>query len=338
MKLARSKHDPADLLGLFETGLTALGAITEQTWHNRLEVVAEGRASRFWRPDGALHEVELEFMAANESGPRDATREIFPGCPLIFQLTEALRASVDAPLRGQYEAPEAANPPALEVAEKAWRLQWPATRRWHLDSALVRTWHFSALLLVRCEIQAIDQHWSLHRLALSLPDGKLDEALAASVDLAQISWQPPQDIPWLTPDLTRLRATLRPALEAGLAGDLEPIRRRQEHYLRRELERIETYFTDYERELEARRKRQRAGEGRTKWEDRLAAAKAEHERRREDQVRRHEIRIIPHVDALAWIAETAWSGTITTLVDHHNSTTPATFVPRSRHWVVDEAN
>jgi hypothetical protein len=42
--------------------------------------------------------------------------------------------------------------------------------------------HFSLVALVHCEIQAIDQHWSLHRLALSWPDGARGEALVGSLD------------------------------------------------------------------------------------------------------------------------------------------------------------
>ena len=33
---------------------------------------------------------------------------------------------------------------------------------------------YSLIALARCDIQAIDQHWSLHRLALSLPGGERD--------------------------------------------------------------------------------------------------------------------------------------------------------------------
>ena len=50
MKLNRTPHDPGELLGFYEAGLTALGALCERTWHDGLEVVAEGPAARLWNP------------------------------------------------------------------------------------------------------------------------------------------------------------------------------------------------------------------------------------------------------------------------------------------------
>jgi len=91
MKLNRATHDPGQLLEFYEEGLSALGALCERTWHDRLQVVAEGRAATLWNPQGALHEVELHFMPSDTTSARDAAREVFPGCPLTFQLAEALR-------------------------------------------------------------------------------------------------------------------------------------------------------------------------------------------------------------------------------------------------------
>src|SRR5208337_3888442 len=91
MKLNRATHGPGQLLEFYEAGLSALGALCERTWHDRLEVVAEGEAARLWNPDGQLHEVELVFAVADATSARDAAREVFPGSPLTFGLAEALR-------------------------------------------------------------------------------------------------------------------------------------------------------------------------------------------------------------------------------------------------------
>ena len=81
----------------------------------------------------------------------------------------------------RYILPDAVppRPPDGAVAEKLWRAQFPDTRRWRLAAPFQPDFHFTLLALVRCEIQAIDQHWSLHRVAVSLPDGELDDALRA---------------------------------------------------------------------------------------------------------------------------------------------------------------
>jgi len=96
---------------------------------------------------------------------------------------------------------------------------------------------------------------------------------------------------------------LQRALEQDLEAELAAIRQRQEQYLRRELERVDNYFENYLKELGGRLARSRSAETKTKLADRRRAAHAEHERRRQDQVRRHEIRIIPHVDALLLLAD-----------------------------------
>ena len=70
-----------------------------------------------------------------------------------------------------------------------------------------------------------------------------------------------------------------------------------ENYLRRELDRVETYFDDYERELATRATRTGSEATKMKSTARLEAARAERVRRRADQVARHEIRIHPSVSA-----------------------------------------
>ena len=161
MKLNRATHDPGQLLEFYEEGLTALGALCERTWHDRLEVVAEGRPATLWNPQGSLHEVELLFTPADTTSARDAAREVFPGCPLTFQLAEALRPMPLALERFVLADDAASRPPDAAVVEKLWRSQFADTWRWQLAAPFEADSHFSLIAVVRCEIQAMDQHWSL---------------------------------------------------------------------------------------------------------------------------------------------------------------------------------
>lgn len=338
MKLNRASYNPGELLEFYEAGLAALGALCERTWHDRLEVVAEGRAAKLWNPNGALHEVELRFAAADATAARDAAREVFPGCPLTFQLAEALRAS---PLSlERFVLPDAASsrPPEAAVAEKLWRAQFPDTRRWQLAAMFTPDFHFTLLALARCEIQAIDQHWLLHRVAVSLPGGELDDDLARKIGFHQAGGKAAAEIAWPTPDPASWSQLLQRALEHELADELARVRARQENSLRREWERIEDYFGNYERELSARAGRSSSENSKLKAADRLAAAKAEHARRRADQLARHEIRVQPHVDALLLVAETAWRTRLHIEHEHaHRArTVEACFVPRLRRWVIKD--
>jgi len=121
-------------------------------------------------------------------------------------------------------------------------------------------------------------------------------------------------------------------LEAELAGQLQAIRARQESYLRRELDRIDDYFENYESELASRASRSASRSAKLKTTDRLAAAKAEHTRRRADQVAHHEIRVQPHLDALLLVSEPAWRGSLSLERARVQQTSEALFVPRARRW------
>ncbi len=239
MKLERLTYDPGLLVEFYGESLGSLGALCERTWHDRLQIVAEGAAAGLWNHDGALHEQELHFASADAHGARDAAREVFPGSPLTFRLAELLRP-VPLPLERAVLAGEnQARPPDPDVAERLWRAQFPGTSRWRLAAPFKPDFHFSLVVLVRCEIQAIDQHWSLHRLALALPEGELDEPLAAALSFAEVTTQPAADLQWPDPDATSWRRLLQAALERELAAELAGIKARQESYLRRELERID---------------------------------------------------------------------------------------------------
>jgi hypothetical protein len=274
----------------------------------------------------------LHFTPADTTSARDAAREVFPGCPLTFQLAEALRPMPLALERFVLADETAARPPDAAVAEKLWRTQFADTTRWQLAGPFQTAFHFSLIAVVRCEIQAMDQHWSLHRLALSLPGGESDPALARDMGFHQETGQSAGEIAWPALDPARWRDLLQQAFASEVAGEVARVRSRQENSLRRELERIDDYFENYERELTARAQRSSNENARTKTADRLAAAKAEHQRRRADQLARHEIRVHPYADALLLVAEKAWQARLQVERAHQTQTLHALFVPRSRRW------
>jgi len=332
MKLDRTTHNPGELLEFYEEGLTTLGALCERTWHDRLEVVAEGRAANLWNSSGMLHEVELHFAPADAAAARDAAREVFPGCPLTFQLTEALRFS-PLPLE-RFILPDSspARPPDSGLLEKLWRAQFSDTNRWQLAGAPKPEHNFTLLASVRCEIQAIHQHWSVHRVALLLPGGEADESLAQEIAFYQAASAADGDIAWPAPDPARWSDLLQRALGQELAGELEHVRARQETSLQRELDRIDEYFDNYESELSTRSQRTSNENSKARLGDRLAAAKAEHARRRADQVARHEIRVFPHTDMLLLVAEKAWRIPLKVERARQTRSFEAIFVPRARRW------
>lgn len=335
MKISRASHDPAQVLGFYEEGLSSLGALCERTWYDRLEVVAEGAAAALWNGRNSIHEVELHFAPANAVSARDASRDVFPGCPLTFHLAEALRGA-ELPLeRFSLASDRALRPPDPEVAEKRWRAQFADTAQWRLTSAFKPSHHFSILALVRCEIQAIDQHWSLHRIAMSLPSGGIDDSLAQEIDYQQSDSEAVAEISWPPFDPEKWRAMLGDALALELRDDLDRVRTRQENSLRRELERIDEYFFHYRQELLQRGARSTAESAKAKTADRLAASDAEHTRRRSDQIARHEIRIVPHIDALFLIAEAAWQADLSVTHARRAESVSAHFIPRSRRWEID---
>lgn len=329
MKLSRLPHEPAAVLEFYQESLEHLGAICERTWHDRLQLVAEGAGAKLWNDDGTLHEVELHFPPADDTAPRNAATEIFPGSPLTFRLAETLRPA-PLPIERVVLTTDSERPPASEVAQKLWHAQFPHTARWQMNAPFRATHAFSLLALVRCEIQAIDQHWSLHRVGLSLPGGERDDGLAQNFGFAQVD-AAAADLQWPELPPGSMSEFLSSAITLELTEELAGIRARQENYLRRELDRIDDYFDHYEAELAAREKRG-GSSAKLKAADRLAAAKAEHARRRDDQVRRHEIRVIPHVDAMLLIAERAWQAPVNYHERNQACTAEAIFHSRTRHW------
>ena len=330
MKIPRLDYDPTSALAFFEESFSALGALSERTWHDRLEVVAEGLAARVWNPDGSLHEQEIVFASADAVGARDANREVFPGCPLTFRLFEALRPVPLALDKVVLDPGLPNHAPDRSVLEKLWRSQYPATRRWRLAGEPKPAFHFSLVAIVRAEIQAIDQHWSLHRVALSLPGGEADDLLAREFPLLDIASGQPE-VEWPSTQLSLWWPLLCRVIEQEMQSEVEPVRARQGQYLRRELERLDDYFAHYEQELSQRATRGGAASS-AKSAERLEAARAEHARRRLDQLARHEIRVQPHVDALLLSSEFAWQASLELEEQRESLVINASFVPRARRW------
>ena len=326
MNLQRIPPRPDNLIEFFEEGITALGGVCERPWHNRLEVLAEGDAARLWQPDGSLFSGELLFP--EDAGARDARRDVFGGCPLTFALAEALWTKAGRWHR--FAAATDAKPPPMDSAQRLWITEFGAAPQWRA-TPFVSAHHFSVVLTVRCEIQAIDQSWSCHRLAFSLPDGWRDTALEGSLDhLTEAATGPAPDWPQL--DATKSGQWASDSLATEMAHELAAVKARQQRYLDRELVRVETYFSQYEEELAERMARQRKPESKQRYEQRLDAAKADHQRKRAEQIARHAIRVVPHLDGCLILAEPAFRTRVHWVGGGTAHEVPAVFVPRIRRW------
>lgn len=332
MKLDRLPHDPGTLADFYQEALPALGALCERTWHDRVCVVAEGPAARLWNPDGALHEVELSFVRGDELTARDPAREVFPGCPLTFKLAEMLLPSpptIDRVAVRPFTS--ALQPPREDTAARTWMTQAPTHSGWRLERPFQPGWHFSLVSLVRCDVQAIDQSWSCHRIVFNLSTGESDDSLGRELGSSEVmsNATPPWPAFAIQPALARATRLL----EAELAAELAGIRARQETHLRREWDRIEEYFDMYQADLEKRLNRSSSAASRARLADRLGATAAERERQRQDQVLRHEILVIPHWDAFLLVAEPAWTTQFSVIDQHERRAIEALFVPRLRCWL-----
>lgn len=328
MKIERIKHDPRTALEFFSQGLESLGAVCEAPWYDRLEVVAEGAAAKLWDGEGGIVHRELRFPEVGADVPKEVTRDVFPGCPILFQLAETLRADTSAMFKvviGDPAFEEGA--PRKEVLEKTWTLARPRTGRPRFSQP-VATRRFSFVFVVRLEVQSTDQHWSLHRVACGWPDGARDAELERDLFMQAVGKPAPgESLDWPSPtgkELAGLLERVLPEMEPGLGAILD----RQRRYMARELSRIDEYFSKRVAELNHRRQRSTA-----KIDERIAATKNEHRRRREDQVNRHEVVVTPHVDGVACVAERSWSVNVTGLhgreeTDHGRWH----FVPRTRRW------
>jgi hypothetical protein len=219
--------------------------------------------------------------------------------------------------------------PANDVAEKLWQAQFGASTGWRL-APFIPAWSFSFVASVRCEVQAIDQTWSYHRLAFTHPAGEQDGSLEYALE--QLARLEHSSLDWPELDPTVLSQWIARAIDNELTPELVRIKERQRLYLGRELSRIDDYFEDYSRELRDRMDHQKKDEARRRYADRLEATRVEHQRRRADQIDRHTIVVVPHLDAMLTVAEPAFRTSVTWRAGREERCAPAFFVPRTRRW------
>lgn len=327
---ARTDH----LMEFYEEGLPSLGAICERPWHDRLEVLAEGDAARLWRNDDDLFSGELYFRDAGLPDLANSETEVFPGCPLTFRLVEALWRRHLAYSRVCLSMDVGAKAPSNGVAEKLWQAQFGSHAGWRV-APFVPAWIFSVVASVRGEVQASDQSWCSHRFAFTLPAGERDASLEFALEQMSIVKSVEMDWPALDPGL--LSDWVGTALRSELASELGRIKERQQLFLRRELNRIDEYFENYACELRERMEHQHKEEAIKRYADRLEATRLEHNRRRTDQIDRHTIHVVPHIDALLTVAEPAFATHVTWRAGRDEKSVPANFVPRTRRWHAREA-
>jgi hypothetical protein len=321
------------LIDFFEDGLSSLGAVCERSWHDRLEVLAEGVPARLWRNEGGFFSGELRFRDAGLTEAGNPEAEVFPGCPLTFQLVEALWAHNAVHSRACRSTGAIMKPPAQDVAQKLWQAQLGSSADWRVTPFLP-AWSFSLVVALRCEIQATDQSWSCHRLAFTLPGGERDVPLELMLEQLSPVGPVAEEPDWPAVDGygSGVPGWIEQALLSELAPELSKIRERQQNFLRRELSRIDRYFENYSRELHSRMGRQRKDDAIKRYADRLEATRVEHNRRRTDQIERHAIHLLPHIDAALTVAEPAFIATVSCRAGRAERNTRAIFVPRTRRW------
>ena len=331
MKFSRIKTRSEQLVEFCEEALNSFGAVCERSWYDRLEVLAEGETAHLLQTDTDFFSGELRFHETGLSQASNTGIEVFPGCPLIFRLVETLWRRQIPYSRVFLSTGNIPKTPAHDVAERLWYAQFRSSTGWRA-TPFVPDWAFSILAAMRCEVQAIDQTWSYHRLGFSLPsgdqDGSLEFMLEQMIQLeqARLKW------PELDPGV--LNQWIGRAIEGELASQLSKSKERQQLYLRRELTRIDDYFENYSRELRSRMDHQKKEDAKQRYADRLEATRAEHGRRRADQIERHTIVVISHVDALLAVAEPAFRTRVSWRAGRDELSGTALFVPRTRRWHV----
>jgi hypothetical protein len=329
MKFPKIPAQAEYLMEFFEESLHSLGAICERSWHDRLEVLAEGDAAHLWQKDDDLFSGELKFRDDASADPNNADNEVFPGCPILFRLVEALWRRHLAYSRVCLSTDIGVKAPSNDVADKLWRAQFGFHAGWQ-SAPFLRTWTFSVVAAVRCEVQAHDQGWSSHTFAFTLPAGERDASLEFALE--QMGVVESVELEWPALDPSLICDCIGRALAAELTPELSKVKERQQLFLRRELTRIDDYFENYAQELRERMGRQHKETAFKRYAGRLEATRVEHNRRRIDQIERCTIHVIPHVDALLTVAEPAFATCVIWRAGREDRTAPAIFAPRTRHW------
>jgi hypothetical protein len=330
MKLSRLAYDPAYLLDFYEEILGSYGCLCERTWYDQLFVIPGGYGAIFWSSE--ISEANLRFRSTSESAAIDPARDVFPGSPLTLSICESVLSQL-ALHRAALRTGEQ-KPPDLGLVERRWNNQFPNRVKMRMTTPFVASAHFSIVAALRCEIQAVDQHWSQHRLAINLSTGEPDPQLAEQLPILE-PWNNPVPFNWPQFRQDECRKALLAALEQEAGATVKSVKDRQSKYLQRELATVDRYYDDYSEALARRLNRTRSDAGRSKMEERLKAAQLEHHIRRIDQIKRHEIRVHAHVDALLMVAEPAHKTQVRYVHERQERQQDALWIPRIRSWSLD---
>lgn len=332
MKLSRLAYDPAYLLDFYEEILGSCGCLCERTWYDQLFVIPGGRGVTFW-PSGAS-EANLRFRSNSESAAIDPARDVFPGSPLNLSICESVLSQLTVHRVALRTGDQ--KPPDPDLVERRWNSQFPGRVKMRTTTPFVASAHFSIVAALRCEIQAVDQHWSQHRLAINLATGEPDPQLAEQLAILE-PWSDPAPFDWPEFRQEECRKVLLAALGREAGATVKSVKDRQSKYLQRELATVDRYYADYAGALAGRLIRTRSEAGRSKMQERLEAAKLEHQIRRIDQIKRHEIHVHAHVDALLMVAEPAHKTQVHYVQERQERQQIALWIPRMRSWSLDRS-
>jgi hypothetical protein len=119
---------------------------------------------------------------------------------------------------------------------------------------------------------------------------------------------------------------------AELSRGLAEVKARVGHYLRREFARVDDYFEHYEHKLRARKDREHRENSVERYQQRIETTHAEHQRRSVDQIERQAMRRIPHLRALAVIAEPAFRAVVEWRTGREAKSAGALLPARARRW------
>ena len=119
---------------------------------------------------------------------------------------------------------------------------------------------------------------------------------------------------------------------AELSPDLAEVKARHERYLRRGLARVDDRFEHYVHGLRARKERDHREKSIGRYQPRIGVTHAQHRRCRGDQIERHVMRGIPHLDVLLVIGEAAFRTVVESRAAGKAKSAGALFPPRARRW------
>jgi len=297
MKIERLIHAPGTWRDFFEEALTSLARCASARGTTAWKSWPKATAPAVESGRHASRNRTVVSGARNHHGAREAGKQVFPGCPLTFAWRKALRP---APLAleasrvgGRHGRPPARN----RRGGKLWRAA--VTRNQSLATRIaVRPG--AALLAARPDALRNPGHrtsiGSLRRVAVSVPKRRAGYSLAHPSTLRKFADNtdafPGRSDPSAGGNSSR-------CAEKALAPTSPRCAIARRKHCGANWTCVDDYFRSITKWKLAARARAAGVKLRSlKAAERLAAAKAEHARRRSDQVARHEIRVHAHLDAL----------------------------------------